>query len=139
MLDVSSLHAALNQRRQMESGAVWASQILPDLFLGRGADASNKAQLRAHGVTHVLNCADDVPDYFRGEFTYCNLGVGDFGTDTGIARVFETARAFVEGLRVESSLTRAGGEPDAAAPKVLVHCANGRWQTHCKDARHMIL
>ena len=69
----STRRSALNQRRQMESGAVWASQILPDLFLGRGADASNKAQLRAHGVTHVLNCADNVPGYFGGfgEFTYC--------------------------------------------------------------------
>ena len=69
--------------------------------------------LRRRKVTHVLNVADDVPNYHEGEFTYLQLGVADFGADAGIARVFPAAGRFVE-----TALQTAGG-------RVLIHCANG--------------
>ena len=62
-----------------------------------------------------MNVADDVPNYHPTKYTYCNLRVGDFGTDThkeGIAGRFPTAFQFVDKARDK------GG-------RVLVHCANG--------------
>ena len=46
----------------MESGSIWATDLHGGrLWLGAGRDARNLEQLRAHGITHVLDCADDVP------------------------------------------------------------------------------
>ena len=57
--------------------------------------------------------ADDVPNFHDGQsFSYLNLRVGDFGTDSGISRVFADAAAFVR-----TSRERGGA--------CLVHCANG--------------
>jgi hypothetical protein len=74
---------------------------------------------QAHGVTHVINVADDVPNYHEKDglgrptsFHYTNLHVGDFGTDAGISRVFKQATAVVQAA-LEGNGT------------VLVHCANG--------------
>ena len=110
---MTSFEEAMSRRRAMSSGAIWASEVWDGVFLGAGRDAENLAQLRAHGITHVLNCADDVPNFHEGEpgLVYENLGVGDFGTDAGIARVFPQAILFSR---------RAAGEG-----RLLVHCANG--------------
>ena len=85
-----------------------------ELWLGAGRDAENLEQLRAHGITHVLNVADDVPSFHEGEagLTYLCLGVADFGGDSGISRTFSSALEFVQ---------RAW----ATGGHVLVHCANG--------------
>lgn len=87
--------------------------------MGSGRDASNLEQLKAHGVGRVLNVADDVPNFHADTgITYRRLEVADFGSEAlrhegGIRRVFGAARDFV-----------ADATP-AAAPNVLVHCANG--------------
>ena len=67
------------------------------LLLGPGRAACDLDLLQKHNVTHVLNVADDVPvpSAVQQAMEYCCLGVGDFGADAGISRVFETALAFV--------------------------------------------
>ena len=81
------------------------------LFLGAGRAASDFALLQRHSITHILNVADDVPRA-ADHLEYCCLGVGDFGTDSGISRTFGTAFAFVERALQANGI-------------VLVHCANG--------------
>ena len=84
------------------------------LFLGAGRAAADAALLQRFGITHILNVADDVPRAAATEHLgYCCLGVGDFGADAGISRVFDAAFAFVQPV-----LEQASG-------CVLVHCANG--------------
>lgn len=129
------------RRRAMESGQIWADPIVssspgtssgwrkadyPRLWLGAGRDAANLAKLGEHQITHVLNCADDVPNYHEGasvvvggcgepierRISHLRLEVSDFGTDAGISRVFPKAAAFIKGA------WECGGN-------VLVHCANG--------------
>eukprot|EP00040_Diaphanoeca_grandis_P041820 m.263570 g.263570 ORF g.263570 m.263570 type:complete len:185 (-) comp51036_c0_seq1:294-848(-) len=112
---------ALARRRDKASGKIWADEIVVDglgglggskavLFLGSGQDASNLHQLVLHDVSTIINVADDVPNFHSTGITYCNLQVGDFGTDKGISRVFEQAFAFAETNHNK---------------KILVHCANG--------------
>ena len=76
--------AALARRRAMADGTIWADSVVPErLWLGAGRDAANLPKLVEHGITHVLNCADDVPNFHEGEpgLAYLCLGVADFGAD----------------------------------------------------------
>ena len=83
------------------------------LLLASARAASEPALLRRHGVTHVLNVADDVPRVVGDDVQYCCLGMGDFGSDPrALPRVMGSALAFVQ------PALAAGGV-------VLVHCANG--------------
>ena len=79
---MGELAAALGRRRALASGAIWASRVpfatslegrQVSLFLGTGQDAANLTRLRQHGVTHILNVADDVENFHPQHFTYCNL------------------------------------------------------------------
>lgn len=108
---------ALQRRRDLSSGKIWASFLRPWLYLGAGRDAANLEQLRGHGITHILNVADDVENFYEKEFVYLRLDVADFGQDIGIGRCFQKARVFAEGVR--------GQGASGAAVKCLVHCANG--------------
>jgi hypothetical protein len=90
-----------------------ASAIFPDfMWLGSGRDASDLEMLVEHKITHILNVADDVPNYFPGRFTYRNLNVADFGSDPGISRVFESAFEFIQHVQ-------------SCNGRVLIHCAAG--------------
>merc|ERR1712025_1062060 len=81
-------------RRKARLGG-WASKVLPHLYLGSGRNAQNTEELKKHNITHILNVADDVPNYFPDQFVYKKLNVQDFGTDKGIGRVFQPAFEFV--------------------------------------------
>jgi hypothetical protein len=101
----------------MESGIVWASNIFNGkIWLGAGRDAQNLKKLVECEITHIVNCADDVPNFHQSmeKFTYLNLFVADFGCDVGIARVFAQAFNFVKNAMDSCSDNR-----------ILIHCANG--------------
>eukprot|EP00475_Leptophrys_vorax_P002648 TRINITY_DN11487_c0_g1_i1.p1 TRINITY_DN11487_c0_g1~~TRINITY_DN11487_c0_g1_i1.p1 ORF type:complete len:190 (-),score=53.51 TRINITY_DN11487_c0_g1_i1:371-940(-) len=105
----TELEQLLQKRREQ-----WASEVYDGfLWLGSGRDASNLEQLQAHGITHVLNVADDVENYHPDKFIYHNLDVADFGADKGITRVFESAFKFVDEVKAYPQ------------GRVLVHCAAG--------------
>lgn len=92
------------------SSVAWATRILPNLYLGNAKHAFDLAQLHRHGVTHIVNAADDVPNYHPSMFCYKNLHVADWGQDRGIRRVFKAVHAYVTkaGFSVtpEEELTR---------------------------------
>ena len=107
--NVSDLASQLQRAR---GHASWASAILPGaFFLGSGEHASNLDQLREHAIARVLNVADDVPNFHEAaepRINYLQLHVGDFGSDRGISRVFDTAFSFLV-------------EAEATQQPVLVH------------------
>jgi len=88
-------------------------EILPYIFLGNGYSASKLEELKAKGITHIMNVADDVKNFHPGKFTYINLSVADFGADKGISRVFP--QAIAEAKKLE----------EGKKGKVYVHCAAG--------------
>lgn len=111
----------------------WASEIIPGkLWLGSGTDASKFDELEKRQIRHVLNVADDVPNYHEHGVTYLNLGVQDFGQDAGISRVFDNAFAFLR-------------EAEANNEPVLVHCAAGANRSativiaYLMNSRHLTL
>ena len=84
------------------------------LYYGGGSAADNLKELNSRKITHILNVADDVPNYHPKKFTYINLKVRDMGQDSGISRVFENAFENLDAIMKQE---------DA---RVLVHCAAGR-------------
>jgi len=88
-----------------------ASKINNFIYLGGQSDAENKKALEHYGITHIINVADDVKNFFPGKFTYCNLQVADFGADKGIARTFPQAFDFLK-KRAETDI-------------FLIHCFAG--------------
>jgi hypothetical protein len=39
--------------------------IFDNLFLGNREDACDRQRLREAGITHILNCAEELPCYFE--------------------------------------------------------------------------
>ena len=113
MGDRQGLHNELSRALQMRSDS-WADPIIPHmLFLGSGTHAADLARCREHNVAHILNVADDVPNFHTlAGIQYLQLHVRDFGSDAGISRVFDTAFEYL-------AAREASREP------TLVHCAAG--------------
>jgi protein-tyrosine phosphatase len=84
-------------------------RILPNLYLGDEQDACNRALLERCGVTHILNCAAEVPCAFRGGFRYLHLELTD------------PDPAFADHIAEICRFIRAGRRKGA----VLVHCRMG--------------
>jgi hypothetical protein len=80
--------------------------ILEGLYLGSMEDARDLVRLREAGVTHIVNCTEEVPNYHEAAFTYLWLQLAD--PDPRMHRHFDKACAFIDEGR------RKGG--------VLVHC-----------------
>ena len=95
---------------------IWdAAEIYTNkIFYGGGTAAQDLKELNSRKITHILNVADDVPNYHPDNFTYINLGVSDMGQDAGISRVFDKAFKDLDEIMIQKEA------------RVLVHCAAGR-------------
>jgi hypothetical protein len=85
-------------------------EVMPSLFLGDIHDARDLASLKSNGISHIVNCAADVPSYFEEEFAYMSLALSD--PDPNLGRSLAKTCAFIDEGR------RTG--------KVLVHCIRAR-------------
>jgi predicted protein tyrosine phosphatase len=80
---------------------VWDS-----LFLGGQRDAAALELLKQRSITHIVNCARELPCYFPNDFEYLALGLND--PDEAFIERIESACHFIDMGRQEGS--------------VLVHC-----------------
>lgn len=86
------------------------------IFVGNQQAAQNAALLKQHGITHVINCTDNMPFFHANTFTYLRFNV------TFWSRGGEAAEAIHSFLKpmfefVEQCLASGGS--------VLVHCLAG--------------
>jgi protein-tyrosine phosphatase len=84
-------------------------RILPRLYLGDQYDACNHHVLEHAGVTHVLNCAREVPCSFRSRFRYLHL------------KLMDPDGAFIDHIPDICRFIRVGRRRGG----VLVHCRMG--------------
>lgn len=84
-------------------------QIVRGLYLGDRRDAYDRDMLIGMGVTHVLNCAREVPCWYRTDFCYRWLRLRD--PDAAFCEHIDGICRFIQRGR------KRGG--------VLVHCAAG--------------
>ncbi|MCO5599046.1 hypothetical protein L7F22_053145 [Adiantum nelumboides] len=82
------------------------------IYLGSDAVAKNKDTLKAHGITHVLNCVGFVcPEYFKKDFFYKTLWLQDSPGEDITSLLYDVFDYFEE-------VRELGG-------RVFVHCCQG--------------
>lgn len=87
------------------------SKIFEQLYLGSRIEASDQGWLDNNHITHIVNCAVEIPSYFPDHFSYLNLRLDDTPSQS-IYHVLERSFNFIL-----SAIGRGGN--------VLVHCAAG--------------
>lgn len=85
-------------------------QISQNLFLGDRDDARDLQRLRSRGITHIVNCAEEIPCHYPGDFEYLYLRLAD--PDARFGGLIPSFCDFID---------RAVG----GGGRVLVHCSAG--------------
>ena len=101
------------------------SLVAPRLYLGGALAANAKHTLKELGVTHILNCTDDLADAHPGEFTYGRVSAKDV-TEEDLSAHFTSASQFISGAMLA---------PNAV---VLVHCFEGKSRSATIVAQHLM-
>jgi hypothetical protein len=81
-------------------------QIVDGLYLGNREDARDLIQLEKQGITHVVNCAAELPNYHEDTLIYLALKLHD--PDPAFRTRLARVCAFIDEAREKG--------------KVLVHC-----------------
>jgi Dual specificity phosphatase, catalytic domain len=81
-------------------------QIVEGLYLGNRESARDLRRLREAGITHIVNCTEELPNYHEGQFVYLSMKMVD--PDPCFRQHLTGVCAFIDDAR------RQG--------KVLVHC-----------------
>lgn len=81
------------------------------LYLGDIKACSNREWLKSKGITHILNTAKEVPNYFPKDFRYLNLDLDDHPSQT-LSHILTQAYDYING-----ALNNRG--------VVLIHCYAG--------------
>ncbi|XP_067151330.1 protein phosphatase Slingshot homolog 3 [Apteryx mantelli] len=87
------------------------SRIFPHLYLGSEWNAANLEELQQNRVTHILNVAREIDNFFPALFTYMNVRVYDEDTAQLLPHWNDTFR-FLSDVRAQRG-------------RVLVHCRMG--------------
>ncbi|XP_048216722.1 protein phosphatase Slingshot homolog 3 [Perognathus longimembris pacificus] len=88
-----------------------ASRIFPHLYLGSEWNAANLEELQRNRVSHILNMAREIDNFYPERFTYHNVRVWDEESAQLLPHWKET-HSFIEEAR-------------ARGTRVLVHCKMG--------------
>jgi protein-tyrosine phosphatase len=83
------------------------------VYISNSEIASNSGWLRKSGITHIVNCASELPNYFPNKFGYYRTEMHDIPSETIINRVEAAFKFISETLR---------RDPNA---KILIHCHMG--------------
>ncbi len=83
--------------------------VIEKLFLGNREMAKDARRLKEKGITHIVNCAEELPNYHPKEFRYLALRMKD--PDPGLVTHLPGVATFIDEGR-----SRGG---------VLVHCFAG--------------
>ena len=91
------------------------NQILDHLYMGSQAVASNKTTLERHGITYILNTANEIPNFFEGTpgFFYKKVALLDCPSQVIEVDMLRDVFTFIEDAK-------------AKGHKVLVHCRAGQ-------------
>ncbi|XP_042637468.1 protein phosphatase Slingshot homolog 3 [Orycteropus afer afer] len=88
-----------------------ASRIFPHLYLGSEWNAANLEELQRNRVSHILNMAREIDNFFPERFTYHNVRLWDEESAQLLPHWKET-HCFIEAARAQGT-------------RVLVHCKMG--------------
>lgn len=101
------------------------SKINEFLYIGSKNEASDLVWLREHGITHIVNCAIELPNYHAGQgIKYKSLKLND-NHHQSIHHILEPIHNFIR-------------KTTASKNKVLVHCAAGKSRSAAVVIYHMM-
>ena len=86
-------------------------EIIPNVFVGNYAFALNKKLLLENKITHILNCAIGLKNFYLNKFKYLKIPLYDIKTQD-LEKYINIMNNFIE----EGSLNNN---------KVLIHCGEG--------------
>jgi len=86
--------------------------IIPHLYVGNIYAARNKNLLQSLHITHIVNAAEEIPNYFPGDFDYLELKLRDHSYGESLYQAVTRAYPYI------TNALKSGGT-------VLVHCAAG--------------
>lgn len=116
-----NLHAGPSQGtvdRYKRIGHNKADQVDENLFIGNEDSASDLDWLTSTGISHIINCAKEIPNFYEGQLRYLRLDLADgqneVSTEDDLYRVAEGAYRYI------NSILRR--DPKV---KILVHCRAG--------------
>ncbi len=81
-------------------------EVVHRLYLGNRESARDLPRLKGAGITHVVNCADELPNYHDGQLVYLALRLRD--PDPELRKHLARVCGFIDQARQEG--------------RVLVHC-----------------
>lgn len=87
------------------------SLIINSIYVGNYAAALNKDILRKEGITHILNCGNDLKSMYPDDFEYLNIPLWD-SEYTKVEKHLDKTNEFITKSNKDGS-------------KVLVHCGAG--------------
>ena len=100
-----------------------ASEIADGLLLASFEESFDRAALAAHGVTHVLNVADECVVSCRVDLTYAKFGaIRDDCADDDISAILPDCIAFIDSRR----------------GSIVVHCLEGRSRSACVVLAYLV-
>lgn len=88
------------------------SQITSNIYIGNINDASNFLWLKQCGITHIVNAAMEVPNFFPQHFHYLRLNLND-SFDQDLSQALAKSNDFMRKAIYNKKC------------KVFVHCAAG--------------
>lgn len=54
------------------------SEIIPGLlYISNDLQVGSRGKLKRYGITSIINCTMDIPNYFPNDFTYLNIRIYD--------------------------------------------------------------
>lgn len=109
--------------------------VIDRLFIATEADASDLSVLRSAGISHIVNCAAEIPDYYPDQFTYLRLDLKD--PDRFLASKISNACEFMEaGRQVGNTVVHCQGAISRSPAIVLSYlCHRGQ---SIQDAAHQL-
>ncbi|XP_075358045.1 protein phosphatase Slingshot homolog 3 isoform X3 [Mycteria americana] len=100
------------------------SRVFPHLYLGSEWNAANLEELQQNRVTHILNVAREIDNFFPALFTYMNVRVYDEETAQLLPHWNDTF-LFLSRVRRHSSLWEPKAAEQAAQPQEGPEAAPG--------------
>jgi len=101
------------------------SRITPKILIGGNREAQNGRWLQSLGVTHIVNAAKELPNYFPQNFNYLRLDLNDT-PDQDLSRALNNSYSFMK------KAIDGGGV-------VFVHCMVGMSRSSSQIIHYLML
>jgi predicted protein tyrosine phosphatase len=98
--------------------------IIDNLILGNACDASFYYRLEKANIGAIINVTKEIPNYFKGEFSYFNISLNDQNHDNFTNTQFKEVIEFIESVPKEQN--------------ILIHCYMGSSRSATVIAAYMI-